>query len=233
MRTICPMSEPPEVRLPPTDRWWLDPAAAFVGGVSALVTRGDPPRIFSTLARHPLLFYRWLPFGSAFLFGSELPRGDVELAILRTAWNCASRYEYAQHVALAERTGLGKDAIERVPKGPAASGWTSRQALLLRATDELHRHRVISDPTWEALAAELQPRQLIELCLLVGHYEMLAMTLNSLGVEPEPSALRRLTGRTVQAAESLRGRLERVRRPRSDVTIDPGKQDRRRDPMAS
>jgi alkylhydroperoxidase family enzyme len=227
------MSEPPEVRVPPLARWWLDPAAAVVGGMSALVTRGDPPKIFTTLARHPLLFYRWLPFGSAFLFGSELPRRDVELVILRTAWNCASRYEYAQHVALANRAGLGPDVIERVPKGPAASGWTSRQALLLRATDELHRQRVISDATWEALATELHARQLIELCLLVGHYEMLAMTLNSLGVEPEPSALRRLTGRTAEAAERLRGRLERLRRPRPDVTIDPGKQDRHRDPMAS
>jgi alkylhydroperoxidase family enzyme len=232
------MSEPSEVRVPPLARWWLDPAAAFVGGVSALVTRGDPPRIFGTLARHPLLFYRWLPFASAFMVGTELPRPDVELVILRTACNSASRYEYAQHVALAARAGLEPDAVERVAKGPAAPGWTSRQALLLRATDELHRHRAITDGTWEELAAELHPRQLIELCLLVGHYEMLAMTLNSLGVDPEPSALRRLSDRTAQTAERLRVRLARARSTRArsthlDVTIDPGKRDRRHDPMAS
>jgi len=38
-------------------------------------------------------------------------------------------------------------------------------------------------------AAQLGDHELIELCMLVGHYEMLAMTLNSLGVEAEPSAL--------------------------------------------
>ncbi len=31
----------------------------------------------------------------------------------------------------------------------------------------------------------LDDLELIELCMLVGHYEMLAMTLNSLAVEPD------------------------------------------------
>ena len=33
--------------------------------------------------------------------------------------------------------------------------------------------------------ALLPEAQLIELCLLIGHYEMLAMTLNALRVQPE------------------------------------------------
>jgi alkylhydroperoxidase family enzyme len=35
------------------------------------------------------------------------------------------------------------------------------------------------------MRAHLSETELIELCLLVGHYEMLAMTINSLGIEPE------------------------------------------------
>jgi hypothetical protein len=34
--------------------------------------------------------------------------------------------------------------------------------------------------------------ELIELCMLAGHYEMLAMTLNSLGVQPDPPPGRNL-----------------------------------------
>ena len=64
-------------------------------------------------------------------------------------------------------------------------GWSERQALLLRAADELHADRRIGDELWALLAAQLDEVRLIELCMLVGHYEMLAMTLNSLGVEPE------------------------------------------------
>jgi hypothetical protein len=40
--------------------------------------------------------------------------------------------------------------------------------------------------------------------LLVGHYEMLAMTLNSLGVEPEPTTLAKLGVRGQEGAEQLR-----------------------------
>jgi alkylhydroperoxidase family enzyme len=73
-----------------------------------------------------------------------------------------------------------------VREGPAASGWTPRKALLLRAADELHSPaRTISDELWSTLAVELVERELIELCMLIGHYEMLAMTLNSLRVQPE------------------------------------------------
>ncbi|MGB2710706.1 MAG: carboxymuconolactone decarboxylase family protein, partial [Conexibacter sp.] len=64
-------------------------------------------------------------------------------------------------------------------------GWTARRALLLRAADELHADGRIGDELWAGLVQELDERRLIELCMLVGHYEMLAMTLLSLGVEPD------------------------------------------------
>jgi len=38
------------------------------------------------------------------------------------------------------------------------------------------------------LARHLDEVLLIELCMLIGHYEMLAMTLNTLEVEPEREA---------------------------------------------
>jgi hypothetical protein len=96
-------------------------------------------------------------------------------------------------------------------EGPDAPGWCPRHRLVLAATDELHDRRVVSDATWQALAAELTDRQLIELCLLVGHYEMLAMTLNSLGVEPEATTLAKLHGPGAVAAERLRTGLAAAR----------------------
>jgi hypothetical protein len=110
--------------------------------------------------------------------------------------------------------------LERVIEGPGAAGWRPRQRLLLMATDELHDHRVITDRTWAALASELTERELIELCLLVGHYEMLAMAVNSLGVEAEPTTLARLGG-AADAAGRLRAGLVAARavgaRPASEA----------------
>ena len=42
------------------------------------------------------------------------------------------------------------------------------------------------EDTWSSLGARYDDEQLIELLMLVGHYHLVAMTLNSLGVEPEP-----------------------------------------------
>ena len=89
-----------------------------------------------------------------------------------------------------------------MPDGPLAPGWSPRRAALLSAADELHADRRIGDELWGRLRAQLDEPQLIELCMLVGHYEMLAMTLNSLQVQPDlttdhrpPRAMRLLSAR--------------------------------------
>jgi alkylhydroperoxidase family enzyme len=57
--------------------------------------------------------------------------------------------------------------------------------MLLAAADQLHEEGRIGDELWARLAGELDEVRLIELCMLIGHYEMLAMTLNSLRVAPD------------------------------------------------
>ena len=102
-------------------------------------------------------------------------------------------------------TSRGGRASPR-PRWPASPRARTRPAgrpargALLRAADALHADRTIGDDLWAALRAGCSDVELIELCLLVGHYEMLAMTINSLGIQPDepgarpPSALARLRG---------------------------------------
>lgn len=145
-----------------------------------------PPNIFTTLGRHRRLFRRWVRFAAALMPGGLLPRADTELVILRVAHGSNCDYEWRHHERLARMAGLTPEEIERVREGPDAPGWRRRQGLLLRATDELRAERTISDALWAELRPLLTDAELIELCMLVGHYEMLAMTLSTLGVEPDP-----------------------------------------------
>jgi hypothetical protein len=46
---------------------------------------------------------------------------------------------------------------------------------ILRAVDELHGDAMISDATWQTLAKQLDERQLIELPIIVGQYQTVAM----------------------------------------------------------
>jgi alkylhydroperoxidase family enzyme len=205
------VSDGPAVRVPPADVGSLPPLARLTAAATARATRGEPLRVFTTLGRHPRLFRGWLRFAATLMFRGDLSRADRELVTLRTAWRCGCWYEWVEHATLATRAGLGAQDVARVVAGPDA-GWGRRRQLLLQATDELHDRRVITDPTWQALSGELTERQLVELCFLVGHYEMLAMVLDSLGVEPEPTSLARLTGPVAEAADRLRDGLVVARR---------------------
>lgn len=147
---------------------------------------GSELNIFATLAHHPRLLKRWSAFGGALLYGARLSGRDRELLIMRTGYLCNAHYEWGQHVAFCRAAGMTDDEIARIAVGPDATGWSGDDATLLRAADELHADNRISDATWTALAARYDEQQLIEVCMIVGQYHLVAFTLNSLGVEPEP-----------------------------------------------
>jgi alkylhydroperoxidase family enzyme len=172
-------------RIGPGDRRQLGLLNAGIARIAGLATRGRPPHIFTTLGRHRGLFRRWLWFAGALMPGGKLPREDTELVILRVAHDTGSEYEWAQHERIAVRAGMSEAEVARVREGPYAEGWSERQALLLRAVDAMHADGRIGDELWSELSRHLDEVRLIELCMLIGHYEMLAMTLNSLQVEPD------------------------------------------------
>ena len=172
-------------RIPPLPEEQRDEQAQeLLSGVSAA---GAPAsNIFSTLVRHPGLFRRWLPFGGKLLGGGKLPARDRELLILRTGCVCRAEYEWAQHREISRSIGITDEEIARVREGADAAGWDSFEATLMRAVDELHAEAAISAETWATLTERYDEKQLIEVPMLVGHYHMVAFTLNSLGVPLEP-----------------------------------------------
>jgi NAD(P)-dependent dehydrogenase (short-subunit alcohol dehydrogenase family)/alkylhydroperoxidase family enzyme len=173
-------------RIPPGDRAAIGTLNhLIVSAIGRAAGTGRPPNVFTTLARHRALFRRWLVFAGGLMPGGVLPRADTELVILRVAHNCGSEYEWRHHERIGRAAGLTAEEIARVRHGAGARGWSARQAALLAATDELHERRELSDEGWAALSAALSETERIELCLLVGHYEMLAMTLASLRVQPD------------------------------------------------
>ena len=189
---------------------------AQIGPINTLIARAlqravgseRPPNLFTTLARHRRLFRMWLPFAGALMPRGTLPRIDTELVILRVANLNDCEYERSHHERLGKESGLSDQQIAAAAGDPESSVWSPRQALLLRAVDELHERRALSDELWDELRGELSERKLIELCMLVGHYEMLAMTIGSLGIEPDKPARAdgsALAGRRVLITGAARG----------------------------
>jgi len=139
--------------------------------------------LFKILIRHPKLFQRFLPFGGYILQESTLPPRDRELLILRIAWLCQAEYEWSHHAIIGKQAGLTDQEILRITKGPNARGWSSFDATLLQAVDELHKDAFISSSTWNALAEQYIEQQLMDLIFTVGEYNLASMVLNSLGVQ--------------------------------------------------
>ena len=154
---------------------------------------GDRPKglnVLGTLARHPALTRAYHTFNGHVQFATTLSTRQRELIILRVAALRNCEYEWAQHVVLGGDVGLTPEEIERIGAGPDAPGWAPLDRALLAAVGELIADADLSEPTWQALAEELDVQQLLDLVFTVGAYDVLAMMLRSFRI-PLDEDLRR------------------------------------------
>jgi AhpD family alkylhydroperoxidase len=142
----------------------------------------QPLGLFLVLGRHTKLFRGWLHFSSRLLRGTLLSRREVELVILRVAMLRDCAYELDHHHRLGRRAGLGDREFADLRTGSTAPNWPERERALLAAVEELHHDRDITDETWAALRTHFPERAAIEICLLAGHYELLATTITALRI---------------------------------------------------
>ncbi|HSV41190.1 MAG TPA: carboxymuconolactone decarboxylase family protein [Nocardioidaceae bacterium] len=169
----------------------VGPVIRGFGALAGRVMGTEDPQVFLVLGRTKRLFWGWLLFAGGLMPGGTLPRRETELVILRVAALTGCDYERSHHERLGRRVGLTSADLAAVVAGPSDPHWSDRERTILAAVDELHEKRDLSDATWTALRDELDERRTVEFLLLVGHYEMLATTLMTLRVEPDPPRRRR------------------------------------------
>lgn len=147
---------------------------------------GDGARLhlFRTMAVHPALLRKFLPFGGKLLHGGLVSGRDRELAVLRIAHRAACQYEITKHEVIAALEGISDDEIRGIVPG-ADHSWPQRDAAILTVADELDEECTISDATWLRIRPHFSDAELIELILLIGNYRMLAGLLNGLQIELE------------------------------------------------
>lgn len=185
-------------------QWWrrplmprVQPAPAetrswFMRLVLAIARRRvdpDPRRrvdlnVFTTLGHAPNIFYPWLWFASSLMPYGKLDRADTERVILRVGFRTGSLYEWVQHVRIGETAGLSRAEIDSLLEEQSPL-WSERTRVLMRAADSLLSQHYLDDALWQQLRGHYSERACLEFCMLVGQYSMLAMTLNTLGVQIE------------------------------------------------
>ena len=150
-----------------------------------IVTAGGRLNVFATLAHHPKLLKRWLVFAGHIMGQNSLSEREREIVILRTGWRCGSSYEFGQHTVIGRQAGLSDEEIRRLAS-EKISGWESSEAELIAAVDELLAEKCLGDESWQALGERFSTEQMLDFIFTVGQYAMLAMALNSFGVQLEP-----------------------------------------------
>lgn len=146
----------------------------------------DASNVLATLVNHPALTKAFLRFNLHLLFSSTLPPRLRELVILRVAHRRNCDYEWTHHVDLAKREGVTDDEIEATRDGGSGDGpLDAFERALITGVDELDERSELSDTTWATLGQRFDDRQRMDYVFTVGSYIMLAMALNTFGVQVE------------------------------------------------
>lgn len=116
----------------------------------------------------------FLALGRSLLTASALEPELRELVILRTATLCGAGYEVAQHRKASARIGLAPakvDAVTASAKGQVPfTPFSASELAVLNFTDGVVRDVKAAEPLFDAAAAVLTQRQLVELLMLIGFY---------------------------------------------------------------
>jgi alkylhydroperoxidase family enzyme len=177
-----------DVRISPREPPYPEAVSA---ALDRIMPRGVPPlALFRTLAVNERVFLRLMA-------GGLLDRGSItlrerEIVIDRTCARCGAEYEWGVHVAFfGARVGFTeREVAGTCADDPAASGFTSREQLLLRLVDELHDTARLSDALWQELRTAWSDDQLIELVALVGYYHLISFAANAFRIPLEPYGAR-------------------------------------------
>ncbi|MFX1525529.1 MAG: carboxymuconolactone decarboxylase family protein [Promethearchaeota archaeon] len=127
----------------------------------------------------------WIIQASHTTYNSSLPPRDKEILILRIAWLCGAQYEWDHHVIGGRRAGLIDKEINRIREESEVKSLGAFEEVLIQSVDELYKDTKISDSTWSALSERYKPFQLLDLVFTVTSYNLLAMFLNSFGIQTE------------------------------------------------
>jgi 4-carboxymuconolactone decarboxylase len=142
---------------------------------------------YSVFLYAPELAGRLAHAGTYIRFESKLDERIRNLAALTTVREFDCQYVWGAQSAAARRRGIPESTIDAI-RAKTTSGIPDEDAQIVRFTQTLIRDHRVDDATVQALRDRLGNEQLIELTSTIGYYSMVAMSLNTVELEPGPGA---------------------------------------------
>lgn len=116
--------------------------------------------------------------GEEIRFRSSLSGKLNELAILVTARNWTSQYEWVAHHKLALEGGLDPKIAEAIARGRRPEGMDADETLVYDFSQELQASQGVSDELYARAVARFGERGVVDLISVNGFYVLVSMCLN-------------------------------------------------------
>jgi 4-carboxymuconolactone decarboxylase len=164
-----------------------NPELAELAGRIRGARRGNLINIYRLLLHSPALAESWLGHNNAVRWRTELDGRLREIVIIRVAHLNGATYVVKQHVpelALAEGLTLAECAA--LADWEPSAFFDPRERAALAYADAMTRDIAVPDGVFNTLTRMFTERQILELTVLIGTYNMQTRVFRALQIDPEP-----------------------------------------------
>jgi 4-carboxymuconolactone decarboxylase len=148
--------------------------------------RGDLINVYRLLLHSPPLAESWFEHSNAVRWKTELDGRLRELVIVRIAQVTGVDYIVHQHVPkLTEPEEISEADLAALPHWRLAANFTEPERAALGFADVMTRDIEVPASTYNEVAKHFTPRQIVELTVLIGSYNMNIRVLKALEIDPQ------------------------------------------------
>jgi len=149
--------------------------------------RGRLINIYRMLLNSPALAESWFNHSNAVRWKTALDGRLREIVIIRMGHLTGSQYVLRQHVpALALADGVSVPECDALADWGVSQFFSARERAALAYADVMTRDIVVPDDVFAEVARHFDQRQIVELTVLIGSYNMNARVLQALELDLEP-----------------------------------------------
>src|ERR1700732_2353438 len=166
----------------------MTPAQRSVAEAIMSGPRGRMSGPFNAWLRSPILADRLQKVGEYVRFNTSLDKRINEMAILMTAQDWGTQYEWYAHAPLAVKAGLDPSVVAALGAGRKPDNMKDDEAIVWEFTTQLRRDHAVDDAIYARALEKFGERGIIDLVGVNGYYDAVSMTLNVARVKPPADA---------------------------------------------
>lgn len=162
------------------------PDIAALAGKIRGARGGQLHAFYKALLHTPALASAWFDFNNAVRFRTGLDDRTRELVIMRVAALTGCDYVWKVHEAqYAAPAGITSRQVEALRDWRKSGVFGEKEGALLAYVDAMTQDVAVADAVFDAMRKHFGEREILELTVLIGAYNMQSRLLRALDIQPD------------------------------------------------